>query len=84
MRILSRFFGKKGRDKRKKVRVPVGFDLLYHVKGKKEIELEIGKREICTHMFDLSEGGMAMWVKEPERLRVKSILLSMLFLKKGR
>lgn len=52
-------------DKRRTSRVPVGFDLLYKVAGEPDISVQFGAQEICTHMFDLSEGGMAIWTSRP-------------------
>jgi c-di-GMP-binding flagellar brake protein YcgR len=51
-----------GSDKRKFKRVPVGFDLLYKIEGEPEVHLKYGK---CVRMFDLSEGGMAIWTDTP-------------------
>lgn len=50
------------KDSRKDGRVPVGYDLLYKVKGQPEVHLKYGR---CTNMFDLSEGGMAISTEKP-------------------
>ncbi|HAJ57790.1 MAG TPA: hypothetical protein DCL35_08550 [Candidatus Omnitrophica bacterium] len=50
------------KDNRKVKRVPVGYDLLYKVDGQPEVHLKYGR---CTSMFDLSEGGMAIYTERP-------------------
>ena len=72
-----------GEDMRKSKRVPVGFDLLYKVDGVPANSLEIGKREICTHMFDLSEGGMSMWVNSPVAVKSKISITFHVIFKEG-
>lgn len=77
------FFMKSNKDLRMTKRIPVGFDLLYKVDGSPEISLGIGKKEICTHMFDLSEGGMSMWVNSPIAVRSEISITFHVIFKKG-
>ncbi len=77
------FFIKSNKDLRMTKRIPVGFDLLYKVDGSPETSLEIGKKEICTHMFDLSEGGMSMWVNSPVAVKSEISITFHVIFKKG-
>ncbi len=55
----------KTQDKRLAKRVSVGFDLLFKVGGSNNFHLEFGKKEICTHMFNISQGGISIWTTKP-------------------
>jgi len=74
---------KNNKDLRKTKRIPVGFDLLYKVSGSSEASLEIGRKEICTHMFDISEGGMSMWVNSPVAVKSEISITFHIIFKKG-
>ncbi len=53
---------KHGSDKRRATRVSVGYDILYKVEGQPEEDLKYGR---CTHVFDLSQGGMSICRETP-------------------